>query len=181
MERERLMELRRRLDGQSADLGRQIFDLERVRDGILILLHALDGLQTGWRQEDPGKHGPNWFFVRNVSSKTKPDVLLKRIGAADRFWAIELVDDPAEARRGTARNAASPRRANGQRIRLGRVEDATRLRCRQCGRSGPLVGRYDQVEDSPFGDRWQLDLYVVCVSCSSLSFVASRIEEDRIF
>lgn len=118
---------------------------------------ALHGLRRSWQDSYAGKYGAHWFFAKDYAvtplgnGRTHLDY--------KKFWIAELATDPSAAR---AQEAAG-------KITLGTFADAKSVPCACCGAAAPVVGRYEQTEDSYAGDTWELELYALCLPCARLS------------
>ncbi|HSD11966.1 MAG TPA: hypothetical protein VLC10_00260 [Patescibacteria group bacterium] len=119
---------------------------------------ALRGLRQSWNDSYAGKYGAHWFFAKDFSMTVHEKSGRKHIDYK-KFWVTDLVTDPTAAR------AA----ASAGKISLGTIADAKSAPCACCGRTAPVVGRYEQTEDSFAGDTWELELYTLCLGCTSLS------------
>ncbi|MEY4744237.1 MAG: hypothetical protein RL272_182 [Candidatus Parcubacteria bacterium] len=119
---------------------------------------ALRGLRTSWNDSYAGKYGGHWFFARSFSVTVHEKSGRKHI-EYEKFWVADLVSDPAAARV----------QAAAGKIWLGTFADAKSAPCACCGTAAPVVGRYEQTEDSWAGDTWELELYTLCLRCPTLS------------
>jgi hypothetical protein len=135
-----------------------------------LLKEALNGLRSDWRDADPGKSGPNWFFVRSY--------LFDRPITIDRFWVDAIVDDLPAARLGREPVYRSPGAAERVAVPLGKLNEVGVVICDSHGPAW-VIGKYEQTFDGPDGDVWQLDVYLLCPSCPKLHQLASRSEGHR--
>ncbi|HTK05498.1 MAG TPA: hypothetical protein VL500_07970 [Candidatus Eisenbacteria bacterium] len=118
---------------------------------------ALRGLRTCWSDGYAGKYGPHWFFVREFSCTLHEKSGRKHIDYK-KFWVTDIVSDPVKFRELAA---------DGK-VAYGTFADAKQAPC-SCGRHVPVIGRYEQTEDSTDGDTWEMELYTFCLHCSSLA------------
>lgn len=118
---------------------------------------ALRGLRSCWSDGYAGKYGPHWFFVRDFSATVHEKSGRKHIEYT-KFWVADIANDPAKFREHAAAG----------KVPHGSFSDAKSVPC-GCGRNVPVIGRYEQTEDSFAGDTWQLELYALCLHCPSLA------------
>jgi hypothetical protein len=150
------------------------------REKMLTMYQAMEGLRRCWRDHDPGKYGHHWFLVKDYALAAGECWGLKKLDRVEKFWALELVDDAAEAKRCRRTQLYGP--ADERRpIPTGTLADAKMEPCPHCGTKVAVVGKYHQTEDSPDGDLWQLDLFTLCLTCMSCDNFARQVEELRFF
>jgi len=136
---------------------REIHDKQQELRLRKTVASALRGLRTCWSDGYAGKYGPHWFFVRDFSATLHEKSGRKHI-EYQKFWVADIANDPAKFRELAAAG----------KVPSGSYADARTAPC-ACGRHVPIIGRYEQTEDSTDGDTWELELYALCLHCPSLS------------
>jgi|SRR5687767_3357053 len=136
---------------------REIDEKQRELKLRKTIASALRGLRTCWSDGYAGKYGPHWFFVRDFSMTVHEKSGRKHIDYK-KFWVTSIVSDEVKFRQLAA---------DGK-VPYGTFADAKTAPC-ACGTHVPIIGRYEQTEDSFAGDTWELELYTLCLPCSSLA------------
>lgn len=116
---------------------------------------ALRSLRTSWADGYAGKYGPHWFFVTNYTIEETGRGGRKHI-MYEKCWIAGLVDDPTKAREKCGTLIVEP-------------QACRKHACPICANDAYIVGRYEQTEDGPDGDSWELELSVLCISCEAIS------------
>lgn len=147
------------------------------------VMKALQGLRTGWRDADPGKYGQHWFFVKRYAT-VPADVRhghFATLERCDRFWVRELVSNPEAAAQGVpmARPHGGPLERKPP-PPLGDFGETKKEPCPSCRKESVIIGCYEQTEDGPDGDTWEIHLYALCLGCPGLFPVAKRCDENRL-
>jgi hypothetical protein len=165
---------------ESVDARKTAAEAERARqtriaNDMAVLSNVLNRLCRSWRDTDPGKYGPHWFFVKNYKIGTSVDGYGRKfLERVEKIWIQELIDDFDEAKKGrrqSSGNALTP-------VPLGTMCDVAMLTCSCAGRI-PLVGCYEQTEDGPDGDTWVKAIHALCPTCATLTLIACRVEDHR--
>ncbi len=117
---------------------------------------ALRGLRRSWSDTYAGKYGAHWFFVREY--KIHNYASGRRHIDYAKFWVAAIADEPAKARDLAAQG----------KIALGEIADAKSVPCPSCEHPAPVVGRYEQTEDSWDGDTWETEIAALCLHCARL-------------
>lgn len=123
----------------------------REKEALQLFSQAVAGLKEDWKDADPGKYGAHWYALKG-GQKAWPRELVGRAKAADKR------PDPASL------------------CDLARLDGKN---CPACGRNGLLLCKYQQTEDTPFGDTWTKSFYVLCVPCKGLVHAESRSSSHR--
>ena len=137
-------------------IEQEIHDKQTALRSAKLFASALRGLRTSWSDGYAGKYGPHWFFVRDYSMTLHEKSGRKHIDYK-KFWVPQIVDREVEFRQAAAAG----------KVPYGTFADAKTAPC-ACGHDVPVIGRYEQTEDSCEGDTWQLELYALCLRCSLL-------------
>lgn len=135
----------------------EIHEREQALRRAELMASALRGLRNCWSDGYAGKYGPHWFFVRDYSMTIHEKSGRKHIDYK-KFWVPSIVRDEAKFREAAAAGKAP----------MGEFGDAKTAPC-ACGLHVPVIGRYEQTEDSCDGDTWELELYTLCLGCSAIA------------
>jgi hypothetical protein len=149
-----------------------------------LIAKALNGLRNDWRQGDPGKYGQHWFFVKRYA--LLPDTRHGHIATlerCERFWVREVISNLEAATQGVPMSRPHGGQLERQApVPLGGFDEAKTEPCRDanCGAPCPVIGCYEQTEDGPDGDTWEIHLYALCLACPTLHPIAKRADEYRL-
>lgn len=165
--------------GHAAEIAKIAYPNPRLK--YYTLFETLEGLRKDWRDlapgQDPGKHKPHRFFVRDWHSPPGPFDFSPSIDVVDRAWAREIVDDLRAADTGFDR----PGYCIGVRPPLAPLADIARTPCPSCGTEALVIGCYDQTRNSFEYDEWTITLSALCVRCAKVTGeVARRAATTRI-
>jgi hypothetical protein len=139
---------------------------------------TLVGLRQDWKDPDPGRYQPHWFFVRDFATRPSPFSDETELDWCDRFWVNEVLDDAKAAEAGNPfwcgypQNAARP-------VPLGTFADAKREPCRCCGGDGYVIGCYEKSQTVSDYEQWDATISVLCLDCRSISPLFRRSETRR--
>lgn len=165
--------------GHAAELAKIGIPNPRLRH--YTFFNTLEGLRKDWRElapdQDPGKHKPHRFFVREYWLMPEPHDYGPVLGICDRVWAREIVDDLRAADKGFDR----PGFCVGVRPPLSPLSAVAKLPCKACGSDALVIGCYDQTRNSFEYDEWTITLSALCLRCAKVTGeVARRAETQRI-
>lgn len=119
---------------------------------------ALRSLRRSWADGYAGKCGPHWFFVTSFGFEDRGNG--RKHVSYEKCWILGLVDDPTKARAKCGQQIVEP-------------ADCQRVACTACGEDAYVVGRYEQTEDGPDGDSWELELSALCLPCEAITSLGS--------
>lgn len=139
-------------------------------------LKMLEALTASWLQQDPGKHGPYVFFVRDYVADESEG--FPAVEWCDAFFARQFMNDLRHAEEGVGNHYAGPHR-DPQPVPLGGSGEILYEPCEKCGRPAAIVGVHNQECDSPDGDVWELELLRLCPHCPRVTQIAYRSSEYR--
>jgi hypothetical protein len=132
-----------------AEIQRELSELQAQQAVCQALAETLQCLRVSWKAGDPGKNGTHWFFAKDYVHGSGG--ALEVPPSCVQVWARGFIDDEAGA-------LACGRKVVG-------LDQVDRRPCPSCGKEGYLVGSYEQTFDSPSGDEWSFDLWLLCLDC----------------
>jgi|GEM_PF-3502831 len=132
----------------------------------------LYGLKNSWRDSDPGKYAPAFFFLTKDGKRAVINGLFPAEAVCtESEWKQHRQESPW-SRLPTDKLSPYYSRIN--------VEDAAHAECPHCNKKAFLVQRYQQTEDGPDGDTWEKQMLIVCFDIDCLK-VALDSSESRAF
>ncbi len=139
-----------------AALAKKLKEAEHEQSTAAYAERILSGVLKGWKENDPGKHGPAYRFV----------------GASGRPVVVEELLSPEERAEARAKHLPV--------VPFGGV--ATKL-CHRCspGKLLPVIEEYCQTEDGPDGDTWTKRRLIACPDCCAVFKTGETEESDRRF
>lgn len=160
-------------------------DIRKKSDDLAVrsfVAKALKGLREDWRQGDPGKYGQHWFFVKRYQVVPASGQLARFdiLEFCERFWVRDLVSNLEAAEQGLPMTRYGSEPLKRIPVPLGDFAEAKIGRCRACGKDSPIVGCYEQTEEGPDGDTWEIHLYALCLGCPGLFPIAKRAGDSRL-
>lgn len=162
-----LSDLRRFLESEQerrAALRTEAEAARRRLDAFERIARILRGLRTSWKDEDPGKYGLH-VFLATTWEIDLTDGQRPYLAGVDAFHALELMDGYRE----NEPHSGRVERLTGRKV----------MKCADCGAGLLPVGTYAQVEDSPEGDTWLMQLYELCIRCERLTLIAEKVSGSR--
>lgn len=115
---------------------------------LKIMIDVLETMADGNRYQDPGKYGPVFYVLDPVGRQALPEEYVNE-------------NHPHRLRRGA----------------LVKLADARKVACPHCGRLQIETVKYHQTFDSPEGDTWVKEYFIVCEKC--LKTWATREQETK--
>ena len=158
---------------------RLVKEIKRERERLVhtgLALKYLELLTASWLSQDPGKHGPYVFFVRDYAVNDSEGFPL--VEWCDAFFARQFVNDLRHAEEGIGNHYAGPHQDKTP-VPLGEYTEVRSVPCENCGRPVPVIGVHHQSCDSPDGDVWELELLTFCYKCPRVIQIAYRSSEYR--
>jgi hypothetical protein len=129
---------------------------------------TLVGLRHDWKDPDPGKFQPHWFFVRDYATRPSPFHGGTEVAWCDRFWVKDVIDDAKAAEAGNPFWCGYPQNVSRP-VPLGTFADVKRETCPCCGTDGFVVGCYEQSRNSIEFDQWDVTVSVLCLDCRAVT------------
>ncbi|MEA3249386.1 MAG: hypothetical protein U9Q03_03450 [Patescibacteria group bacterium] len=142
-----------------------------------LALEKLKLLTASWLSQDPGKHGPYVFFVRDYALDDSEGGF-PLVEWCDAFFARSFVNDLKHAEEGVGNHYAGPHQ-EPQPVPLGKYREVRNEPCERCKRLMPVIGVHHQSCDSPDGDVWELELLTLCYRCPRVKQIGYRSSEYR--
>lgn len=136
------------------------------------------GLRQDWKDPDPGKYQPHWFFVRDYATRRSPFCDGTELAWCDRFWVKEVLADAKAAETGIP-SWSGDAQCDPRPVPLGTFADAKREPCPCCGADGFVIGCYEQSRNSIEFDQWDVSVSVLCLDCSTVTRRFRRSECHR--
>ncbi|MBI3572557.1 hypothetical protein HY091_03465 [Candidatus Kaiserbacteria bacterium] len=134
---------------------RNLTDLRREEHRQAHIQRILSGLKSSFVGNDPGKNSAAYFFIKSFDGRKRRVIAAEFLGAGfDRS------------------------RINYPVVPLSTVDQHP---CSTCGAEQPVIEQYLQTEDSPDGDTWLKEHFVLCFNCNGLFTDIERWESDGRF
>ncbi len=149
--------------------------LETEKRDAVGVYWLLDGiLGNSWQSPDPGKDGSAFFFLDRFNKRVVVREFLPegtRTFAAQSAWEEYRAEVPYGVR-----YEHVPFHYSVMSLRNVREE-----KCPECGTMRPVVERYAQTMDSPDGDEWTKEYFVLCLACNRAANVGAQTSSNRMY
>lgn len=145
---------------------------EQEHHGTIVKI--LKGLLNSWRTPDPGKYGDVYFFIHSQQQRVvareflPPDVRI----CSHQEWQGYLRNRPshsADYEMVPPQYPAVP------------FAEIDKRKCPKCKTLQPIVEHYVQVYDSPEGDEWLRERFILCLDCDQTTTIKSETSDVRIY
>ena len=146
-----------------------------------LYMEAITGLATDWRDRDPGKYHPVWFFVKEFDATICPNRGTNTVTKCDGFWIASFADDPTQVviGRPIEKSFWSSQAPPPTPVPLGKWKEVAEVDCPKCKHKAIVVGCYEQTDDSAEGDTWELSIHSLCQECLTMSELARSWSDYR--
>lgn len=138
------------------------------------IAEILSGLLESWQDSDPGKYGDAFFFLNaNLRRRVVVREFLAdgvKVYRTRREWDKY---DRTRSWHGAAYDGVP------YWYPVVNLSDVGRGQCAKCKSPQPVVERYVQTYDSPEGDAWLKEHFVLCLDCNLTTTLKSRTSDDR--
>lgn len=134
---------------------------------------VLDGLMRSWRDLDPGKYRPGYFFLnKNLERVVVKEMLGKGVEIftdRKRWLQHRKKDDYYKL----------PYRHVPPHLKAISLGEIALVSCPRCESLVPHIEHYEQTIDTPEGDQWIKEYLAVCTHCKATTTLEQKTSPDR--
>lgn len=147
---------------------------EQQRQANQAITKIMNGLLTSWRESDPGKYGDAYFFL---GASLRQRVVVREFLPED-TKVYQTQKEWNEYNR-----TRSWHGANYDEVPywypVVNLDAVGKGECSKCKTAQPVVEHYAQTYDSPGGDEWLKEQFVLCLDCDSTTVLKSETSDSR--
>jgi hypothetical protein len=148
---------------------------KRQRQKNQAIVEILSGLLDSWQDPDPGKYRDAYFFL---------DITLRQQVVVREFLSEDVKVYQTQKEWNEYNRTRSWHGANYDGVPywypVVNLNVVGRGECSKCKSAQPVIEHYVQTYDSPEGDAWLKEQFVLCLECNSTTTLKSETSDSRL-